>query len=483
MDNSRTVAIILAAGLSSRMGDFKPLLDIGGQPALIRLLDSITSAGIKTVCIVTGFKRELIEEAVSFCPHPIPFCLFNERFEEGMFGSVQAGLRFARERRAERALIFPVDTPLISADSVAAVLRASGDVPDSFAVCCYYGKKGHPLLIPMKYSGEILDYSGAGGLKAISDRYDDEGLLLRVETGDEGAMLDMDTPEGYAELLEYDAEQKGLKETSDGISALSDVPVRPVYLIRHGHIEQHEGKIFLGQTDVHLSEAGRADAAGAARELMRLGVQPKRIYSSDLSRALETANIIAGVLGVGTGIDPGTGLLRSLTLPRNDGAGPGPGAGTGTNPGTSGAAAPIRIIPLAGLRETNLGAWDGLLISEIKERYPVDYEKRGRDILGFKTGHDMENFYDMRYRVMKTLRREILPQHLPQHLPQYPHLPPHPQHLNPPDAAAEAPPDDPIVIVSHAGPIRAIMSVLTPVPDEEAWAREIAYGSVNRIDG
>jgi broad specificity phosphatase PhoE len=62
----------------------------------------------------------------------------------------------------------------------------------------------------------------------------------------------------------------------------------------------------------------------------------------------------------------------------------------------------------------------------------------------------------MRYRVMKTLRREILSQH------------------------ADA--QEPIVIVCHAGPIRAIMSALEYVPDEEAWARDIQYGSVNIID-
>jgi broad specificity phosphatase PhoE/CTP:molybdopterin cytidylyltransferase MocA len=419
------------------MGDFKPLLDVGGKPALFRLLDSIADAGISSVCVVAGYKRELIESAVlewagehgatrensnarvkGTLRGTNLEVIFNEHFEEGMFGSIQTGLRFARAQCAKRVLIFPVDTPLVSADSIAAVLSAPGEASDCFAVCCYHGKKGHPLLIPMKYADEILENVGSGGLKAVTEKYDDARLLRRIETGDEGTVLDMDTPEGYAELLEFDKRRE-----RDGNGSAPIFP--PLYLIRHGRIEQHEGKIFLGQTDVPLSDSGREDAAAAARKLIRRGVHPRHIYASDLSRALETAQIMAKAL-----------------------AGAPTPAGSARRP-----AAPPTITPLIGLRETNLGHWDGRLMDELKASYAGDYEKRGRDILNFKRGHDMENFYDMRYRVMKTLSREILPQQQ----------------------------NTPIVIVSHSGPIRAIISALMNVPDKEAWAQNIPYGSVTQI--
>jgi CTP:molybdopterin cytidylyltransferase MocA len=216
MENKKTTAIILAAGFSSRMGDFKPLLDIGGRPALIRLLGSIAEAGLVSVCIVTGYARERIEAAVRRWDSPSALSVdvvYNERFEDGMFSSVRTGLRFARAQHADQALIFPADTPLIRADSIASVISASNDAPGSFVVACCCGKKGHPLLIPMKYADGIIDCPDGGGLRAVTDRYDDEDLLLRAETADEGTVLDMDTPEGYAELLRY-YERNGDEETT-----------------------------------------------------------------------------------------------------------------------------------------------------------------------------------------------------------------------------------------------------------------------------
>ncbi|MDR3294649.1 MAG: NTP transferase domain-containing protein, partial [Clostridiales Family XIII bacterium] len=53
-----TAAVILAAGYSSRMGGFKPLLKIGGMPALEIQLRMLRSAGIGDVVVVTGHARE-----------------------------------------------------------------------------------------------------------------------------------------------------------------------------------------------------------------------------------------------------------------------------------------------------------------------------------------------------------------------------------------------------------------------------------------
>lgn len=64
---------------------------------------------------------------------------------------------------------------------------------------------------------------------------------------------------------------------------------RTFYLVRHGQPQQHKDKIFLGQTDVPLSETGRKQAEEAKAKLPG---NIHRIYSSDLKRARETAQII-----------------------------------------------------------------------------------------------------------------------------------------------------------------------------------------------
>ena len=57
-------AIVLAAGLSSRMGLFKPLLTLGGEPLIQRVIDALVeSGGISDVIVVTGYRGEELTAA------------------------------------------------------------------------------------------------------------------------------------------------------------------------------------------------------------------------------------------------------------------------------------------------------------------------------------------------------------------------------------------------------------------------------------
>jgi len=135
-----------------------------------------------------------------------------------------------------------------------------------------------------------------------------------------------------------------------------------IFLVRHGKSARHESPIYLGQHDVPLSDHGRHEAAKAGDKLVKKGARPKRIYSSDLCRASETAEIIAARLG-------------------------GP---------------PVILDKL--FREMSMGSWDGELIEDIKSKFPGEYEKRGDDIRNYRTPGG-ENFYDLQSRVMREFHR------------------------------------------------------------------------------
>lgn len=194
---------MIAAGLSSRMGEFKPLLDIGGKPAVFRLLDSISAADIEDIIVVTGHKHDVIEAALKRAGNHRLSTIYNENFALGMFSSIQAGIRAASGYDA--ALLFPVDVPLVSAETITGLINAWEGTPARpdapFAVPVFKDKNGHPLLIPSGRFGEIATYTGEGGLKAIRDKYAD--TMLRYDSGDEGCVLDIDTPEDYASIREY----------------------------------------------------------------------------------------------------------------------------------------------------------------------------------------------------------------------------------------------------------------------------------------
>lgn len=85
-----TTAIILAAGYSSRMGDFKSLLKLGPYRAIKHAVRCFLLAGVFDVRVVTGFRAEEVVETVK--PLRVTV-IYNPDFDKGMYSSVQAGLR------------------------------------------------------------------------------------------------------------------------------------------------------------------------------------------------------------------------------------------------------------------------------------------------------------------------------------------------------------------------------------------------------
>lgn len=338
--NNRIGAVILAAGYSSRMGSFKPGLQIGDKTVIARLITSFQDAGIRDIVVVSGHNRETLQSLIAGFDVTESY---NENFPQGMFTSIQAGVK-KTDKTLRGFFLIPVDCPLLERETIDALVREIKD-DGSFAVPCFRGKKGHPLYVPMKYRDEILSHDGTGGLKGITDKYDH--LIARVETGRESTVLDMDTPAAYEELKAF--YERGMKSES-----LADLASgRTFYLIRHGQPQQHRDKIFLGQTDVPLSDTGIKQAEELRAKLPD-GIG--RIYSSDLKRAKQTAQIISG-----------------------------------------------EVTEVKGFREMNLGSWDGRYIEDIKREYPKLYEKRGKTLFSFKTGNKAENFYDLQYRTVKAL--------------------------------------------------------------------------------
>lgn len=454
MENGKFVGLILTAGYSSRMGTFKPLLPIGDKTAIERVSSALKNAGVTRIIGVTGFQRERLSSI--FASEGI-LEAYNPDFDQGMFTSIKAGIAKAMEgspaegtvlealgagnlpgagSAPEGFFLMLVDSPLIPHEVLELILREHEKNPEAFIVPCFRGKKGHPLFIPAQYGPEILAYDGEGGLKAITSRHEDR--LIRLEAGMEAVVLDMDTPEGYQEILEYyenrlkedcgparqrsagDEANTGLEEGLKG---------KRLFLVRHGEIRQHKEKIFLGQTDIPLSEKGREQAASAAEELKRYGVSANRIYTSDLSRAMETAEIIRDSLN-----------LRAVKDDQGDGS------------------QNVTVIPEPRFREMALGEWDGRYISEIREKYPEEYRKRGENLLTYKYGNSSENFYDLQYRVIKGFRGILKT-----------------------EREAEDKERD-IVIVSHSGVIGVILSNLRHTDLKNELESRIPNGGMAVLD-
>jgi CTP:molybdopterin cytidylyltransferase MocA len=183
-------AVIPAAGLSSRMGAFKPLLDINGVPAIERVINAFREAGVTEIAVVTGHNADKLNGIISRLQAA---ALFNAAYaDSAMFDSVKIGLEYLKNR-CDKVFITPADTPLFTADTVRALLHMAS--PVVIPVC--QGKPGHPIMLDNSAVSHVLGYKGNGGLRGAIT-----GLRAEcAETDDIGVLHDMDTPEDYSRLL------------------------------------------------------------------------------------------------------------------------------------------------------------------------------------------------------------------------------------------------------------------------------------------
>lgn len=190
----RTGAVVVAAGMSSRMGEFKPMLSIGRMSIAERVIATLQQSGVTEIVMVTGYNAVVLERHLA--NHGIVF-LRNERYDTTtMFDSACLGLSYIRDK-CDRVLFTPVDIPLFTSATVRALLASDA----ALAVPVCGGEPGHPTLISCALIDGILSDGGNGGLRGALERSGEK--IVPIPVDDKGVLHDADTPEDYAELLRY----------------------------------------------------------------------------------------------------------------------------------------------------------------------------------------------------------------------------------------------------------------------------------------
>lgn len=187
-------AVITAAGMSSRMGEFKPLLKIGSMSMAGRIAATFRQAGAETVVMVTGYRADELESHLS--GSGIVF-LRNPDYERThMFDSAKIGLAYLSDK-CDVILFTPVDIPLFT-DATVRTLLESGE---KLACPVFGGQTGHPLLMSADVAKRILSDSGEDGLRGAITRCGVD--MVEIAVNDEGILYDADTPQEYRKLLTY----------------------------------------------------------------------------------------------------------------------------------------------------------------------------------------------------------------------------------------------------------------------------------------
>lgn len=187
----RIVAVILAAGSSSRLGFNKLCLKIDGETVIRRTVRLFLEC-VEQVVVVTGFERERIERELKGFP---VLLTYNPDHLNGMSSSVKTALPHITGR--EGILFHLGDKPLVSPDTVAKTIETFRQ-GSAIVLPVFNGIKGHPVLVRSRlFLEEMAAVQGDMGLRKLVERHAHE---VRTVEGDEGTILDIDSEEDIAEL-------------------------------------------------------------------------------------------------------------------------------------------------------------------------------------------------------------------------------------------------------------------------------------------
>jgi molybdenum cofactor cytidylyltransferase len=196
-DEAPVAAIVLAAGQSRRMGEFKQLLPLGPRRVVEWVVAALMDAGLAEIVVVTGHRRDEVEAAVA--AYPVRFA-FNPDYAGGeMLSSIQVGLR-ALGAEAEAAILALGDQPQLQIEAVKAILKAyRREGGGHVYIPIYEGRRGHPICLPRSFWAGVLALPWTASLRDfLRER---AGDVVEVPVTTASILRDMDTVEDYEREL------------------------------------------------------------------------------------------------------------------------------------------------------------------------------------------------------------------------------------------------------------------------------------------
>ena len=195
-------AIILAAGYSSRMGSFKPIIKIEGKTPLQRCIELFKNCGINDITVVTGHLNECIEKELNDIKIELNDIkiVFNNKYSEGMYSSIKVGVASLSDE-VDAFFILPVDIPSVQECTLKKMMLSYEEIKGGIMFPTFAKETGHPTLVTGLLAQEIVNSNPEGGLRELFNNHKKRWYYEIVT--DRGILLDMDTKEDLKVLMDH----------------------------------------------------------------------------------------------------------------------------------------------------------------------------------------------------------------------------------------------------------------------------------------
>jgi molybdenum cofactor cytidylyltransferase len=243
-NRSGVAAVVLAAGMSRRMGTPKQLLRIGGETILERTLKNVRASNASEITLVLGHLAEDVQKAIATQGLKL---VINPDYGQGMGTSLRSGLA-AVGSDAAAALIVLGDQPWVTAETLDHLIACHQERKPQIIIPTYKGFRGNPVLLDRSVFAEVQSLNGNVGCRAIFGDHT-EGIL-KLPVNDPGILLDIDSRNDLEALGASGSESGTVGPRVSGISQLEsreNVPADRPELVLVGRDAVVQALVKLGR--------------------------------------------------------------------------------------------------------------------------------------------------------------------------------------------------------------------------------------------
>ncbi len=188
MPDGPIVGVILAAGMSRRLGRPKQLVELDGVPLVRIVASTALGSSLDRVVVVTGHGAGAIEGALTGLAVTV---VRNPDYERGQASSLHTGIQAAMVLGADAVVVLLADQPGISRKAIDRLIEARREAGAWVGMASYGEERGHPVLFGAELFAELGEISGDQGGRDVIKRHREH--VVTVDGGSSRVPMDVDT--------------------------------------------------------------------------------------------------------------------------------------------------------------------------------------------------------------------------------------------------------------------------------------------------